>query len=217
MKADIKKVDIKNGTDHKKKACAPQNRNKAVSAAEQAVAEKDTARLQAACRRHISRGRQALLIMIFLSLANIVLMTLFSNRSFILTAAFPREVLLLGYIFSAECGTDNTLIIGVIMAVMSVGLYSMCWFMAGKHHGWLAAAAGMMVFDVLFLLAMAVIRFDRQFISQYIIQLCFEGVVLFYLLRGAAGFFRIRALCRQAALFPMQERMKPEESSLSAD
>ena len=124
-------------------------------------------------------------------------MTLFSNRSFILTAAFPREVVLLGYTFSAECGTNNTFIMGVVMAIISVGLYSMCWLMAGKHGGWLVAAAGLMIFDAVFFVVMAVIRFDRQLIAQYGIQLCFEGVMLFYLLRGAGGFVRMTAIRRQ--------------------
>ena len=86
-----------------------------------------TSTLDAHIKRY-SSARADLLIMIVLTVVNIVLMFFGSETMMLFSASIPYIAVGMGY-WNAD---NEMLIFGIIVAIVSLLLYFLCWFMSKK-------------------------------------------------------------------------------------
>ena len=102
----------------------------------------------------IAGGRASLLLIVVLTVVNIVLLLIEADRYFVFSASIP-------YYLTAICmGMDSAVYGGIdayttgalIVSVIVVGIYLLCWALGKKKPGWLTAALVLFSLDTVGLL-----------------------------------------------------------------
>lgn len=130
-----------------------------------------------AYQKRYSAARADLLIMIALTILNIVLMFIGSDTMMLFSATIPYFAVGTGY-WNNE---PELTVFGIIVAVICVALYLLCWFMSKKKHQWLIVAT---VFFALDTIATVYLYASSGDIASGIIDIIIHGVVLYYLVVG---------------------------------
>lgn len=102
----------------------------------------------------IAGGRASLLLIVVLTVVNIVLLLIEADRYFVFSASIP-------YYLTAICmGMDSAVYGGIdayttgalIVSVIVVGIYLLCWALGKKKTGWLITALVLFSLDTVGLL-----------------------------------------------------------------
>ena len=130
-------------------------------------------------------ARRNLLLMLAITALNLILRITQSNMYFLFSASMPQAALDLGALFE-EAGWPGAYAVGIVLALVSVGLYLLCWFLSKKHRGWMVAALIFFALDTL--LMFLVYEID----GSMIIDVLFHAYVLYFLISGAVAMVKMK-------------------------
>ena len=158
---------------------------------------------------HYNSARANLLLAIIFTVVNSILACIGGNMYFLFSCSFPYAMVSegafsTGLMFSAEeyaeLGYTEAdmlpiwfLFIMLVPAVITLGIYMLCWIFSKKRVGWLIAATALFVLDTLFL----ILWYDVA--ADMIIDYLFHGWALFLLIRGCLAHFKLKEVQAQAA------------------
>lgn len=133
------------------------------------------------------RARSNLLSMIILSAVNLLLILTNSTVSFPFSAIFPQIAVVFGKAFSDDSGNNLYIIIGLIIAIVSLFVYLLFYFLSEKRYGFMIASFVLFIIDTL-LFGFFLDGFD----SGMVIDILFHVWVLYYLLIGVKSGFKLK-------------------------
>ena len=140
------------------------------------------------------RSRYNLLLVLLFTVINLFTVT-FGGSYFLFSATIPM-LFPLGCAgiaadpeFMAEMGlaaedATTLMIVGLVIGIVLVIPYLLCWIFSKKRVGWLVAALVLFSIDCLLLL----VSFD----ISVILDLLFHGIVMFYLITGVINGFKLK-------------------------
>ena len=116
--------------------------------------------------RQVANGRYSLLLIVVLTVVNLVLTLLDTGRYFLFSASVPYELVSLGMAFdngfSDGAWSVGTLTFtGLVIALVIVAVYLLCWLLSKKHAGWLTAALVLFIIDTVALVVVAFALYDN--------------------------------------------------------
>lgn len=153
------------------------------------------------------RSISNLLLVVIFTAVNIVLLVANSNTYFLFSAFIPYNLADSGMYFCgmypAEYYADipdpqfydkSFLVFTLVIAVVVLLFYLLCWFLAKKEKiGWLIVALVCFVIDTAGLVLFAGIS------SDIIIDLVFHGWVIFSLVNGVINYYKLKKLPEEVA------------------
>ena len=147
-------------------------------------------------------SRHNLLLVVIFSLVNLILLLTNSNTYFLFSASMPYIISDFGMFFCgkypAEYYADmgemtfldpSVLVVMVIISVVIIGVYLLCWWMSRKNNvGWLIAALVLFGIDtvVMFLFMLGS--------SNMLFDILFHAWVIYYLITGILANAKLKKL-----------------------
>lgn len=95
-------------------------------------------------------ARLSLLLVLVFSVLNIIMM--FGDMYFLFSSRIATLIATMGLILKAEQGESVYLVVGVIIAIITLVPYLLSWLFSKKHVGWMIAALVLFAVDTVILL-----------------------------------------------------------------
>lgn len=166
--------------------------------------------------KQIASGRHSLLLILIFTLVNLVQLLLDSNSYFLFSASVP-------YYLTAFCkgmdmglgvdGIGTFTIIALVVSLVILGIYLLCWLLSKKRMGWLVAAMVLFILDTVCLIAVAALM---GFLGDSVLDLVFHvwAVVSMAMAISADGKWKRLAAMEQAQMAyqqypPYQQPQQP--------
>lgn len=109
--------------------------------------------------KQVAGGRYSLLLILIFTVVNLVLLLVDSDRYFLFSASVPYYFTAFGIgmdsAFSDGIGTFT--ITALVISLLILGVYLLCWILSKKHTGWLTAALVLFCVDTVGLLFLSYI------------------------------------------------------------
>ena len=109
--------------------------------------------------KQVAGGRYSLLLILIFTVVNLVLLLVDSDRYFLFSASVPYYFTAFGIgmdsAFSSGIGTYT--ITALVISLLILGVYLLCWILSKKHTGWLTAALVLFCVDTVGLLFLSYI------------------------------------------------------------
>lgn len=131
-------------------------------------------------------SRSNLLLMVIFTVINIVLLYVGSETMLLFSASIPYFAVALG-VFG---GSFELFVIGLIVAVVLITLYFLCWLMSKKHPRWLIVALVLFILDVLAMICFFLLAEE----ASGIVDVLFHGWVLCYLIIGISSAAKLKKM-----------------------
>ena len=126
-------------------------------------------------------ARSNLLTMLLFSLINLIFLVVEANTYFLFSSAFSYKIVCLGQLYSYYLQTSSFFVMSLILAVVWLLLFFLCWIFSKKRHGWLIFATLLFALDCIFLaLSYTIFIFD----PSQLLDILFHIAVMVYLIRG---------------------------------
>lgn len=152
-------------------------------------------------------ARANILLAAILSIINVILLAANADIYFPFSATFPYSLisgarLLCGmypeefYIEYAEYTGEPVMTeflppviftITLVIAILLIAVFSLCWLLSKKRTGWMIAALVLFVLDTLYLLSMGIS-------IDILIDIIFHAWVLYSLIAGVAAAFKLKSI-----------------------
>ena len=133
-----------------------------------------------------ANARSNLLLMLGFTVLNIVLLLFDSGTMFLFSASVPFYAVIFGILDE----TGLLLIPAIVVAVVSVAAYLLCWIFSKKHFGWMIAAMVLFILDTLCTVGLFAITADMT----NVVDLVIHAWVLYYLVIGTISGAKLRTL-----------------------
>ena len=156
--------------------------------------------------QQISSGRGTLLGIIILTALNEVMLLLDTGRYFLFSASIPYYLTWFGKIL--DNGTSDGsgaiiakyTIIAILVSLVILGVYLLCWFLSKKRIGWLTAATILFAIDtVLFIIfAFTVLAEPMRCLLDFLLH----AVAVYQMIAGILSHKKLRKLQAAAPLTP---------------
>ena len=91
-------------------------------------------------------ARLSLLLIVLFSVVNVFSMT-FGDTYFLFSAFLPQILVMVGLELTYEAGDNLYMIVAMVMAVISIVPYLLCWIFSKKRVGWMIAALVFFILD----------------------------------------------------------------------
>ncbi len=132
-------------------------------------------------RSCFNSARSNLLTMLAFSTINLILLIIQANTYFLFSSFFSYNVALFGQYLSYYLNIPAIFIVALILSVIWLLLFLLCWLFSKKRPGWLTFAAVLFGLDCVFLLlSFTIFEFDLS----VILDVVFHVAVMVYLVRG---------------------------------
>ncbi len=110
--------------------------------------------------RQVASRRYSLLLIVILTVVNLIMTILDTNTYFLFSASVPYYLVFVG-MARTVCGRrlecqGNAHLHGLVIALVIVAVYLLCWLLSKKRAGWLTAALVLFIIDTV---ALVVITF----------------------------------------------------------
>lgn len=139
--------------------------------------------MRQAAEEKVSSARNNLLLMIVLSAVNLVLLAVGANVMLLFSATIP-------YLLASVAMELGALGAGVVLALILLALYLVCWGLSKRHYGWMVAALVMFLLDTV---AMALLYLSMREFGG-IMDVIFHIWVMYYLVMGVIAGHQLRTL-----------------------
>ncbi len=144
----------------------------------------------------IAGGRYSLLLIVVLTVVNIVLLLVEADRYFVFSASFPY------YLTAFAMGMDEALsggigictIIALVIGVLLMGVYMLCWALGKNKPGWLTAALVLFSLDTVVLLVISFTLIDSPLLN--LMDIIFHALAIYELVMAVICAGKLK---RQAA------------------
>lgn len=130
--------------------------------------------------KNFTKSRNNLLAVVLFSLVNVVLTLFNAEISFLFSATFPMVSIGFGTALFEETGSNVFMIIGIIIALISIAFYGLCFLLSKKNKAFILVAFVFFVMDTLLLILFIVIAFD----ASILLDIVFHAWILYYLIIG---------------------------------
>ena len=139
-----------------------------------------------AAQRKFNSARSNLALVIVLTLINIALFAFGSDTMMLFSATVPYFAVIFGVVI----GEPVFLAVCIAVAVISIGLYVLCWLLSKKRRGWMVAALVFFIIDSLCMVGFYILAEDISGILDVIIHIW----VLYYLIVGVRAGAQLKKL-----------------------
>lgn len=122
-------------------------------------------------QRRAANGRHSLLLIVIFTAVNMVMTLLDTGTYFLFSASVPYHLVLMGMAFDngfadGAWNVRGTLTYtGLVLALVILAVYLLCWLLSKKHTGWLTAALVLFIIDTTALVILAFVLYESP-ISQ---------------------------------------------------
>lgn len=117
-----------------------------------------------------TRARHSLLIVVILSIVNMFSLV-FADVYYLFSSYITLSISATGGYMYLESGDNLILVITIILGVISVIPYLLCWIFSKRKVGWLIASLVLFALDTLLLLIDAISMLDATFILDLVIHI----------------------------------------------
>ena len=148
--------------------------------------------------RQVANGRYSLLLIVILTVVNLVMTILDTGRYFLFSASVPYELVSLGMAFDngftdGAWNVRGTLTYtGLVIALVIVAVYLLCWLLSKKRAGWLTAALVLFIIDTVALVVVAFALYDNP--ASQLVDLLLHVWAIVELVQGVRGSKKLKAL-----------------------
>lgn len=150
--------------------------------------------------RQAAGGRHNLLLVIIFTVVNLLFLLLEVDRYFLFSASVP-------YYTTVFCNVLDSIAVGyptigmftaisLVVSVVILGVYLLCWFMSKKKSGWLIVALVLFSIDTLALLGFTVFM---DLMGENILDFVFHAWVIYSLAQTLRCNAKLKALAAQTA------------------
>ena len=101
--------------------------------------------------RQVANGRYSLLLIVILTVVNLIMTILDTNTYFLFSASVPYYLVFVGmgiengFVDGAWNVKGTLTYTGLVIALVIVAVYLLCWLLSKKRAGWLTAALVLLV------------------------------------------------------------------------
>ena len=156
------------------------------------------------------KARSNLLVVIVFTIINIVFIARDTGFNFSFSAILPQRVFWIGLISYFETGNNFFMIIGLIIALFTIGIYFVFWLFANRARALILAA--LIFFGIDSLLLLCIVYFSTPFSFIYLVNIVFHCWILYYLINGTRAWAKLR-LVDTDILNDILQEMKPKIES----
>lgn len=150
-----------------------------------------------------------ILIVAACSAVNVLLYIINSSTSFLFSAFAPSLAMDFGYVWSEESGDGIYYIVSIIAAVLIVLFYLAVFLIGRKKPGAIIAALIAFAIDTVILLLCVFVMIEKEYITDYILDIAFHAWVMFYCISGTAAYCKLKKLPAEAETVPAVEGENP--------
>lgn len=129
-------------------------------------------------------ARKNLLLMLVLTVINIILFAVGADVMLLFSATVPYYSVVFGMVL----GSRVLLIAGIVIAIVSLGLYLLCWIFSKKHYGWMIAALVLFILDTLTMISLYILLGD----FSGVLDVAIHAWVLYYLVIGVRYGYQLK-------------------------
>ena len=151
--------------------------------------------------RSIAGGRSSLLMILIFTVVNLVFLVLDVDRYFLFSASVPYYLTMLGK------GIDNGFVdgpwdvngtytvTGLVISVVVLALYLLCWLLSKKKSGWLTAALVLFILDTAALAVFTFTLYDNPMVN--LVDFILHGWAIFELGKAVKSASRLKKMPAQ--------------------
>ena len=144
-------------------------------------------RLRARLRQQINWGRNALLVILAVTLLNQFLLMIGLNYHFLFSSAVPYYLNWLGKELAANGDMGVFKAIAVILTMLMYVAYIACWLLSAQRREWMLAALGLYGIDTLLLVIFSMTLLENPASCLFEILTHLVGLWLLYVAVGASN------------------------------
>ena len=161
-------------------------------------------RLRVRLRQQVNWGRNALLVILAVTLLNQFLLMIGLNYHFLFSSAVPYYLNWLGKELAAHGAVGALKGIAVVLTMLMYVAYIACWLLSAQRREWMLAALGLYGIDTLLLVIFSLTLLKNPASCLFEILTHLVGLWLLYVAVGAAN--RLSKLPRKPRVpRPVQE------------
>ena len=116
--------------------------------------------------RQVANGRYSLLLIVILTVVNLIMTILDTNTYFLFSASVPYYLVFVGmgiengFVDGAWNVKGTLTYTGLVIALVIVAVYLLCWLLSKKRAGWLTAALVLFIVDTVALVVITFALYD---------------------------------------------------------
>ena len=149
-------------------------------------------------QNQFSGGRSSLLAVLIFTVVNLVMVLLDTGTQFLFSASVPYYLTFLGKAIDnnfsyGDWDVNGTFTItGLVIGVVVLVVYLLCWLLSKKRGGWLTAALVLFILDTVALLIFTVTLLEDP--SANIMDFVFHGVIIWQLIMAVRANGKLKRL-----------------------
>ena len=116
--------------------------------------------------RQVANGRYSLLLIVILTVVNLIMTILDTNTYFLFSASVPYYLVFVGmgiengFVDGAWNVKGTLTYTGLVIALVIVAVYLLCWLLSKKRAGWLTVALVLFIVDTVALVVITFALYD---------------------------------------------------------
>lgn len=158
----------------------------------------------------LAGGRFSLMLILIFTLINLTMVLLDSDRYFLFSASVPYYLTLFGKAMDNGFSSGTWDVIGayttttLIVSVVILALYLLCWLMSRKRAGWLTGALVLIVLDTSALVLVTYVLYGSPIVN--ILDLLLHTWVLWELFQAVRANKKLKFLASEPPVDPAQDQ-----------
>lgn len=158
-------------------------------------------------------ARMDLLLVIIFTVVNILMFNFGSGTVMLFSASVPYYAVVFGTVLENDpeillTGAYN---IGVVIAIVSVLLYLLCWVFSKKKYVWMIVSAVLFSIDTLALIGLYIMMGE----ISGVLDILMHALVLYYLIAGAVVGKQLKKLDPEAIKAQLEEMARQQNADIS--
>lgn len=141
--------------------------------------------------KYISSRKNILIVMAF-TVINIILMVLNANMYFLFSATMPQVFYMFGSYFGEVANSSIFLIIGIVLALVVIGLYALGFILSKKNFNWMTFLAVFFALDIAFLAFYIYLSGGMAVIADFLLDILFHVFIMISLVSGVINASKLK-------------------------
>ncbi len=142
--------------------------------------------------RKVNTARHTLLLVIICTVVNLAMILADTGTYFLFAASIPYELTFFGAVITYQ---ETGAILGpmtytaLVISAIILAFYGLCWYMAKKKPLWYTIAFVLFALDTVLMIVL-----NLGYITEYILDIVFHGLVLFELYQAISANKKLAAM-----------------------
>ena len=148
--------------------------------------------------RQVANGRYSLLLIVILTVVNLIMTILDTNTYFLFSASVPYYLVFVGmgiengFVDGAWNVKGTLTYTGLVIALVIVAVYLLCWLLSKERAGWLTAALVLFIIDTVALVVITFALYDSP--MGKLVDFLLHIWAIVELVQGVRGSKKLKAL-----------------------